>query len=107
MLKQEISRLISRDLKDPRIGMATVTKLKLADDLSFARVFVSIIGSDADREETLKGLESAKSFIRSELGHKTGLRTIPQLSFHYDDSAAYAQNIETLIKKIHDEHRDD
>jgi len=105
LLKQEISGLITRGLKDPLIGFATVTKVKLADDLSFARVYISILGEDASKEDTIKGLERAKKFIRTELGHRTGLKFIPELNFYLDDSAEYAQTIETLLKKIHDDDR--
>lgn len=105
LMKQEISQIISRELKDPRVVMATVTKVKLTDNLSFARIFVSIMGDEKVKQNTLEGLNVAKNFIRTELGHRTGLKFVPDISFYYDDSIDYAQNIESLIKKIHDDER--
>jgi len=89
-----------RKIKDPRIGFVTVTDVELADDLRNAKVFVSVIGDD--RAATLKGLESASAFIRTELGHRLRLRFIPELLFRYDDSAERGAHIMELLNKVDD-----
>jgi len=99
LLKKEISQMISTDLKDPLIGMATVSKVRLSDDLRSARIYISVIGSEKQGLESIKGLERALGFIRSELRKRTELRVIPEISFRYDDSIDYAMNIESLLKK--------
>ncbi|MFQ6112819.1 MAG: 30S ribosome-binding factor RbfA [bacterium] len=101
LLREEISQIITQELKDPRIGLTTVTSIKLTDDLKSARVYVSILGNSETREQGLLGLERAKSWIRSELGHRMDLKYVPVLNFCYDETVDYAQNIESIIKKIH------
>ncbi len=103
LLRQEVSAIIARELKDPGIGMATVTKIRLSDDLKFAKIYVSVIGDEAQPENSIAALERAANFIRSELRKRTDLRAVPELRFEHDDSAAYAQNIDVLLNKIHKE----
>ncbi|MFQ5648484.1 MAG: 30S ribosome-binding factor RbfA [bacterium] len=107
LLRQEISHIIARELKDPLIGMASVTKVTLSDDLRFAKVYVSIIGKDTSAENSLQGLDRAKRFIRSQLGSRTDLRFVPDLSFVYDKSAAYAHDIETLLNQLNQQEGDE
>lgn len=99
LLKQEISQIIAQDIKDPLVGMATVTRVKLTDDLRFARVYISVVGDANVRENSVKGLERANGFIRTELRKRTDLRMTPELRFVLDNSADYAMNIESLLKK--------
>jgi ribosome-binding factor A len=101
LLREEISQIITQELKDPLIGLTTVTSIKLSDDLKFARVYVSVLGDEETRDKGLRGLERAKSWIRSELGHRMDLKYIPALKFYYDETGDYAENIESIIKKIH------
>ncbi|MFQ5822754.1 MAG: 30S ribosome-binding factor RbfA [bacterium] len=103
LLREEISQIITQELKDPLIGITTVTAIKLTDDLKSARVYVSILGDAETKEKGLRGLERAKSWIRSELGHRMDLKYIPIIKFCYDETVDYAQNIESIIKKIHQE----
>src|SRR5512147_2130482 len=84
-MQQEIADILMRKIKDPRIGFVTITAVNVADDLRNATVFVSAYGSD--RNETLKGLQSAASFIRSELGKRMRMRFVPELLFRYDEAA--------------------
>ncbi len=81
-----ISELLIKGLKDPRIGFVTVTGVKVTDDLHLATVFFSVVGSEDEKKETEKGLNSAKGFIRKELGRNLRLRYIPDIIFKYDDS---------------------
>ncbi|NIR47546.1 30S ribosome-binding factor RbfA [candidate division KSB1 bacterium] len=101
LLREEISKIITQELKDPLIGMVTVTTIKLTEDLKSARVFVSIIGDNDAINKSLRGLERAKNWIRSELGQRTDLKYVPRLDFYYDDTIEHAQNIESLLKQIH------
>lgn len=103
LLREEISQIITQELKDPKIGMVTVTYIKLSDDLKSARVYVSVLGDTKNKESSLKGLERAKNWIRNQLGHRMQLKYIPQLTFCYDETIDYAQNIESILKKIHKE----
>jgi len=98
-LKKEISDIIRRELKDPLVGMATVSQVRLTDDLSFARIFISIIGDEKTRERSLKGLTRAQKFVRAELARRSNLRHVPDFTFVLDDSVDYAVNIEALIRK--------
>lgn len=100
LLREEISQIITQQVKDPLIGFVTVTNIKLTDDLKLARVYVSTLGKKDDREKSLLGLGRATSFIRSELGHKTNLKYVPELKFYYDETFDYAQNIESLLNEI-------
>ncbi len=101
MLRHEISQIITQELKDPQIGITTVTAIKVTDDLKLAKIYVSILGGKETRAKGLHGLEHAKSWIRSEIGHRLDLKFVPELKFYYDETIDYAENIESLIKKIH------
>ena len=91
------------DLKDPRIGFATVTSVKITPDLRHARVMVSVMGSDEEQAETMKGLASAKSHLRTELGRQVRMKYLPELTFELDHLAEEAQHLEELFRKIHGE----
>ncbi len=103
LLRTEISQIIVTQLKDPRVGMVSITRIKLTDDLSYGRVFVSIIGDEKARKDALRGLGHATNFIRSALRNVTDLRFVPELEFILDDSAEYAHNIQTLLNKLQEE----
>jgi ribosome-binding factor A len=97
-MKQEIADILMRKIKDPRIGFVTVTDVEVADDLRNAKVFVSVYGSE--KTSTLKGLESASPFIRSELGKRMRMKFIPELLFRYDDSVERGAHINELLHEI-------
>ncbi len=101
LLREEISRIITQQLKDPLVGIVTVTSVNLTDNLKLARVYVSILGDEKNRQNGLRGLERATKFIRSELARRTNLKYVPELEIYYDETIDYAQNIEALLKKIH------
>lgn len=103
LLRHEINHIMSRDLKDPLVGMVNVSQVMLSKDLKFAKIYVSILGKESSVEDSINGLTRAKNFIRSELGHRLDLRSIPELIFVHDDSVRYAQSIEVLLEKIHRE----
>ena len=98
-MKQEIADILMRKIKDPRIGFVTVTDVVVSDDLRNAKVFVSVYGS-TERTASLKGLESAAAFIRSELGRRMRMKFVPELLFRYDDSAERGAHIMELLHEI-------
>ena len=103
LLQKEISQITIQELKDPRLGFVTVTGVSISDDLKNAKVFVSVLGSREEIEQTFDGLNSAKGFIRSCIGKRVKLRYTPELSFLLDESASYGAHIEDLIRDIKDE----
>ena len=99
-VQKELSKIISRDIKDPRIHpMTSVVSVDVTPDLKFAKVFVSVLGNDEDKEKTRKGLTSASSHIRSLLAKSLNLRNTPELTFVIDDSIEYGVS---MSKKIAD-----
>jgi ribosome-binding factor A len=96
----EISDIIRRKLKDPRLGLVSVTSAKISADLSYASIYFSVIGSKNDTEKTMTCLEHAAAFIRAELGRRLHIKRIPELRFFYDDSSAKGARIERILKKL-------
>lgn len=99
-IKKELSQIIQMELKDPRIGFITVTSVESTGDLSQARVYLSVLGSEEQKEETLKALGRATGFIRTELGKRMRLRHTPELFFKFDSSIEYGSRIEGLLEEI-------
>ncbi len=100
LLRQEIGGLLSREVQDPRIGFTTVTDVETSPDLRHARVWVSVIGSDAERAETLRALADAMPFIRHELGRRLRIRRIPELHVRLDDSAERGTRVLHLLHEL-------
>lgn len=100
LAKRVLGELI-QDLKDPRVGFTTVTSVRITPDLRYARVYVSILGGEEQQLETMKGLESAKKFLRVELGRNIRIKYTPELIFERDDLPEQAERVETLIRKLH------
>ena len=99
-LQQEISEIIVRDLKDPRVGMATISEVKLSPDLRNATVKVSVLGDPEDQRAAVEGLEHAKGFIRHELGSRlSNLRFAPDLHFQLDLGVAYSVRVSQLLRE--------
>lgn len=96
-----ISELLVKGLKDPRIGFVTVTGVKVTDDLHLATVYFTVIGSDAEKTSSEDGLNSARGFIRKELGKSLRMRYVPEVVFRYDSSVEYGARIESILKGIH------
>ncbi len=103
-----VSALLLKGLKDPRIGFTTITGVKVSDDLHFATIYFSVIGNDTEKKSTGSGLNSARGFIRRELGKNLRMRYVPEIFFKYDESLEYGQRIDTILDEIHAmEHDDD
>jgi ribosome-binding factor A len=104
LLRQEISDIIQRQVKDPRLGVfVSVTAVDVSSDLKFAKVYVSCMGSENEKKDTLKALTSAAGFIRHELGNRMQARRIPELSLRLDDTIEKADRVLRLIDQISEE----
>ena len=100
LLREEISALLAREVADPRIGFATVTDVETSPDLRHARVWVSVIGQEADRRATLRALEHAMPFVRRELGRRLRIRRIPEFSVRMDESIERGSRVLHLIDEL-------
>ena len=99
-IQRELASLIQREVKYPRVGMATVSAVEVSRDLSHAKVFVTIFNGSEDEQEiieSVKALNSASGFLRSQLGQRMKLRIVPTLRFHYDDSLSRGNYLSNLI----------
>ncbi|MBI2902952.1 MAG: 30S ribosome-binding factor RbfA [Candidatus Methylomirabilis oxyfera] len=106
LIQEEISRLILRSVKDPRIGFVTVTRVRVSDDLRQAKIYISLAqAGDAERREALMGLKSAAGFLRGELGRRLSLRYAPALLFFLDDSLEEGLHLAALFRRIESEKR--
>ncbi len=102
-MRQEISNMLQRDLKDPRLGFATVTDVRVSGDLQHVQVYVSILGDDVSRRQTMEALESARGYVRSEIGRRVQLRLTPEITFAYDDSIERGARLLRLISEVQSE----
>jgi ribosome-binding factor A len=101
-IQQEVSLLISRNMKDKRVGFVTVTGVQLSPDLRHARIFISLMGSETEKEEGLQTLNHATGWIRRELGQKIRTRFLPEVVFQIDTSQEYGERIDRLIEQTHE-----
>ncbi|MDF2572490.1 MAG: rbfA [Sporomusa sp.] len=99
-IKQEISKMILSELKDPRIGFVTVTRVEATGDLRSAKVYISLMGSDDQKAETWAGLTKSLGYMRAEIGKRIRMRFAPELSLHLDETLEYSARIQELILKI-------
>jgi ribosome-binding factor A len=97
-LREVLSTVIGRGVKDPRVGFVTVTGVEATNDLRQARVFVSIMGDDAQREESLRGLRSAEGFLQGVINDELHLKRTPALEFVYDESVDRGFRINELLR---------
>ena len=101
LIRQEISELLQRQVKDPRLGnFIAVTAVATSADMKYAKVFVSRIGSEEEKQETLSVLASASGFLRRELTKRLRLRRVPELSFRWDDSIERGDHLLRLIDQV-------
>jgi ribosome-binding factor A len=103
LLRNQLSQIILRRIQDPRVRMASVSKVDVSPDLKHAVVLISVLGEDADREGTIDALRHAHGFIRSCLAKDLKrMRTIPELTFNLDRGPEYSQKISDLLETLHD-----
>jgi len=96
-IREEVAQIIGRELKDPRIGFVTVTRVTLTPDLRTAHVNVGILGDAAQHEKTLDGLRKAAGFMRREVGRRIRMRHTPELVFHYDEGLDATDRVARLL----------
>ena len=96
-IQKELAQLIQFEVKDPRIGLVTVSAVEVSRDLSHAKVFITLMERDRSVEDALKGLNSASGYMRRELGKRMMMRSVPNLHFVYDASAERGANLSALI----------
>jgi len=101
LIQKEISQMLLKSIKDPRIGFVTITRVSVSEDCRFAKIYFSVAGTLEEREKSIKGLESAKGYVRKELGRRIRLRYTPDIVFQFDPSIEYAIHMEELIQSIH------
>ena len=100
-IQTEISDLLRKHVNDPRLsGLISITAVDISKDLRNAKIFISTIGDAANRDETLKGFNSASGFLRRELAHRLNIRVTPMLEFFFDDSIERAVNLVNLIERV-------
>jgi ribosome-binding factor A len=99
-LKRELSELIRKEVRDPRVGPTSVSSVQVSADLSVARVFVLLSGSEASREASLEGLRAAAPFLRRALGRTLRVRRMPELRFQQDRSLDHARRIESILDEV-------
>lgn len=97
LIQKELAQMLIDEIRDPRIGFATITEVRVTDDLRIAKVFVSVYGDDKIREASLEGLRAASGFLRREIAHRLDLRTAPTLSFEMDATLDKASRIDALL----------
>lgn len=103
LIQRELSEIIQRSVKDPRVAFCTVTQAEVSPDLKYVDVRVSVIGDEAQKEKALAGLKSAAGFLRREIGKRLTLRYSPELRFAIDESADYLLRIDGLLKSVKSE----
>lgn len=100
-LRQEISRLMVTEMKDPRVRLASVSQVKLSPDLRSARVMISAVGTDEERHAVIDGLRHGAGYIRAELGHMLeNLKVSPRLHFELDESIAYSVKVSAMLRDL-------
>jgi ribosome-binding factor A len=97
VIREVLGTAISTGLKDPRVGFVTVTGVETTPDLSSARVFVSVLGDERQREESLEGLRSAHGFLQARIGEELHIKRTPTLSFHYDETVEQGMRVSRLL----------
>jgi len=100
VIRRELSLLLEREVKDPRVGFVTVTRVNVTRDLRSARVAVSILGDAGQKKESLAGLAAAQGFLRHEMAKRLGLRYTPGIEFYLDESLESETRIEELLRQI-------
>jgi ribosome-binding factor A len=99
-IRQELMELLQREMKDPRLGFATITRVETARDLGHARVWVSVLGSEIERERTMSALRVATPWLRRKLGERLSLRHVPELTVREDDSIASGDRVLQIIQEL-------
>lgn len=103
LIKQEVSDILRKRVKDPRIGFVSITDVEVTGDLRHAKIFFSVLGDEVEKEETMEGLEVATGYIRRELGQRIRVRHVPELLFRYDNSLEHGARISRILNDLKEE----
>ncbi len=103
LIRKEISEMLVKTIKDPRIGFVTITRVMVTEDCRSAKVYYSVVGTFAERDRSMEGLNSARGYIRRELGHRMKLKYTPEIVFQFDPSIEYAVHMGELIHHLREE----
>ena len=106
-IRQEVSNIIHGQIRDPRLGFLTITGVELTKDLRYARIYFSVLGEDKEKKLALRGLNSAKGYIKGILGDRIKLRYMPDIEFKIDETLERTRHIYDLFEKIKKEKEDD
>lgn len=99
-MREQIARLVARELKDPRIGFVTITRVEVSADLGHAKAYVSVLGDDKQRRESLIGLKQAAGFVRREVGRRMRMRVLPDVQFVYDKGVDATDRVARLLDQV-------
>ena len=100
LLKREISDILWRELRDPRLGFVTIIDAEVTKDLQYATIFVSVMGDDEQKAESLKVLQNASRYIRGEFGRRVSMKVVPEISFKFDTGVEHGIRIFELLQKV-------
>jgi len=103
LIQSEVSEMILKDLKDPRIGFVSVTGVEISGDLRYATIFFTVLGEQKDIESTVAALEHAKGYVRREIASRLRLRYAPEIRFKFDDVYRRAWHLEEVIRSLHEQ----
>jgi ribosome-binding factor A len=103
-IREQVARMLASELKDPRLGFVTVTRVELTADLGHARVYVGVLGSEAERERSLAALRSAAGFVRREVGRRLRVRHSPEIDFRYDKGLDATDRVARLLREAEEGH---
>ena len=102
-IREELSQMLATEVRDPGVGLVTITRVKVTADLSLARVYWTAMGEGKERSDTAKALARVAPFLRHLLSQRLTLRRVPEVVFHYDESVAAQDRIERIIQELHAE----
>jgi len=106
-LRREISEIVQREIKDPRMGFTTITKVDITKDLKNAYIYYSVLGREKEAKSTRFALQSAEGYIRKLIGERLKMRYVPEIQFRIDDSMENARKVQDILDKIKDERETD
>lgn len=106
LIKQEVSKIILNDLKNPNIGFVTVTQVEVTNDLRHAKIWLSLYGKEEEQAKTLQALERSLGFIRNEIGKRIRLKFVPELALLTDSSLEYSSHIQKILLQIKENEAD-
>jgi ribosome-binding factor A len=105
-IRQEVSQILSTEVRDPGVGLVTLTRVKVSPDLQVARIYYTLMGDEKAQKETARAIERATPFVRRQLGARLSLRRVPELHFHFDKSVGHQDRIEQVLLELEAERRE-